>query len=282
MTVSRDLDAAEACLAGEAFALAEDPLELRLPPLDAHSALLDSATLRAVAALYLHGELEQAGVVPVAEMLAEARAQLALRGSGAARKLEDFARDMRSQYDLASRNRIFARLFGTGRAVLNGEGTPVNREFESLLAGLCLALRQVEIDYRFANVPAPARDVRLQQAASRLLGNLAMRPFGNAIVAGRRMQAQLRRALELLGDPEVWALVGGRGTWDTLAKLLGAEMPDVGRFVDRGRNGLRLLEWLAQVLPHLRTQALSPPLAPVGSPAFAWADVWLRASGIEG
>src|SRR5262245_27820953 len=133
-TLLRDLEAAEECLNGHARALAEDPLGLHLPPLDEAGDLPSAQTLRALAVLYLQGELEQAGLLPVAEMLAEARAQLALRSLAAARKLENFARQMSAQYDLASRNRIFARLFGTGRAVVNGDGTPVNRDFERLVA----------------------------------------------------------------------------------------------------------------------------------------------------
>lgn len=275
------LDDADGCLAVAPVALArpdDDPLAVRLPPLPPDAAF-DPRGVRALAALYLHSQLEQAGLLPAVEMLAEARDQLAVRTTAAA-KLEEFARGMPAQYDLPSRNRIFARLFGTGRAVLAGDGTPVNREFEHRLAGLCFAARQVEGEYRWATAPSAAAEVGVRQSATLLLANLSARPFAGTELAAARVQRQTRLAVDVLADPEVGRLVGGRGVWDTLGKLLGAELPDVGRFVARGQSGMRVLDWMGGRLPDLRSGG-GPPLAPPGSPLFGWAAEWLRATGLE-
>ena len=66
------------------FALAtveNDPLRLSLPPIigsGSSSTTPDSATLQVIATLYLQAELEQAGVIPVADMLADSRYQLSI------------------------------------------------------------------------------------------------------------------------------------------------------------------------------------------------------------
>ncbi len=51
-----------------------------------------------MAALYFQAELEQAGVIPVAEVLTDARFQLQVRDAEAAQRLEDFASDMQAHW----------------------------------------------------------------------------------------------------------------------------------------------------------------------------------------
>jgi hypothetical protein len=214
-------------------------------------------------------------------MLAQVRSRLAFASRKAAQKLEDFARHSRDWYDQENRDLIFARLFGLGRAAANAGGAMVNRDFQQRFVSLCLTIVRYSEDYRWGQVPGPAREAALRQVAIHLLINLGSRQFGNTVFAGRIIQEQLRHALELLNDPDIGAIFQARGLWNTLRKVLGTETPDVGRFVDRGQSGLRILNWLASIVSQLNaTPPYNPLLAP-DSPVFVWAATWLRASGIE-
>jgi hypothetical protein len=284
--LSGALAVADACLAppGPAALAADgDPLRLSLPPLDggAAGAVPTPEALRALAALYLQAELEQAGVIPVAEMLAAARAEFPPVGDTAVAKLEAFAEHARGLYDQHGRARVFARLFGLGPASTNADGAPVNRDFQLRFALLCAALLRYGEDYRLGRPPGPAREADLLRAAEDVLINLGPRQYGNTLPAGPRIQRQLKEAIDLLTDPDVERVFGSRGLWDTVRAVLGADAPDLGRFFDRGQNGLRLLRWLAEVLPRLGAGPGDGPLLAAGAPAFTWAAVWLRASGIE-
>ena len=127
---------------GESLALARVALAGRalLPPAGGTGAGFDAPTLDALGTLYLQAELELAGVIPAAEALAEARTSLDLPNERVAERLERFAQRQREWFDAASRNQLFARVFGTGPAATNDGGGIVNRDFEQRLVALCSAL----------------------------------------------------------------------------------------------------------------------------------------------
>jgi hypothetical protein len=278
------LRAATPAAAALAFGLAaEDPLRLNLPPLAGGGGLLPGPQfLRVAGSLYLHAELEQAGVVAVAELLAAERRALDLTSVRAAELLEDFARRARQWYDRDGRVRLFARLFGTGAAAARpGEGRDVNREFQQLLANLCGAVTGYSEQYRFRQRPTAAQEALVRQVANDLLVNLGARQYGNATAAATQIQDQLRRAIELLSHEGIAARFQARGMWDVLRKILGRETPDLGRLITRGQSGQRLFEWLASALPQITETPPTAPLLPAGSPVFALAASWLEASGFS-
>jgi hypothetical protein len=264
------------------LAAVEDPLRLDLPPmLTAAGQAPDAATLRVMATLYFQAELEQAGVIVVAELLAAARLTLGARGERVSRKLDEFAERGRHQwYDRQSRSLTFARLFGLGAAA-DPHGSSVNRDFQQRFATLCLALVNHQRDYFWSQTPGPTREASLREAATALLFNLGPRQYGNLPNAARLIQEQLRAAIDLLNDPDLAPLFGARGMWDVLRQVLGKETPDLGRLLTRGQTGLRLLDWLATVIPALSNTAPAGPLAPANSPVYTWAASWLAATGIE-
>ena len=276
----RSLLLAQACLAGPAVALNNngDPLGLNLPPLfDPGAGILPNAgALRALAALYLHAELEQSGLVLVAEALASERAVLRLNSEQAAAKLERFAEQQRDWFDRAGRLQLFARLFGLGGST----GQDGNHGFQQQFAQLCHVVSQIADDYRWSQTPGPIREAALRLSARAVLFNLGSRQFGNTLLAGRKIQAQVQAAIDIVDDPDIGGLVMGRGLWDTLRKILGDQAPDLGRLLSRGQSGQRLLTWLALALPELQRDPPSHPLLPAGSPAFVWAATWLEATGI--
>jgi len=89
----RAMALAAGCLRADAAVLAAaaaaDPLRLDLPPLPAGSrdASITPASLRALAALYLQANLEDAGIVTVAELLGQIL--LGRKGSPSIRGVEE-------------------------------------------------------------------------------------------------------------------------------------------------------------------------------------------------
>jgi hypothetical protein len=257
-------------------------LELYLPGLPGRGSgatLPSPAQLRAIAALYLQAELEQAGIIPLAESLVELRDNLPYLNPAGAALLEDFYRRQRDWYDRNRRDALFARVFGIGRGALNGYGPGSNRGFQQLFASLCSALVGYAEDMRWGQQPGPHREAILRVAALDLLGNLGPLAYGNTQPAAHDIQDQLQRAIDLLSHPDIGAVFQARGMWDTVRKAYGPKAPDLGRFVTRGQSGMRLLNWLADVLTQITRPRTGPRLAP-DAPVFSWAATWLQASGL--
>jgi hypothetical protein len=146
---------------------------------------------------------------------------------------------------------------------------------------LCLALVNYQRDYFWGQTPGPTREAALREAMTTLLFNLGPRQYGNLPSAARLIQEQLRTAIDLLNDPDLASLFGVRGVWEVLRQVLGRQTPDLGRLLTRGQTGLRLLDWLASVIPVLREPARANVLAPADAAVYTWAAAWLAATGIE-
>ncbi len=269
--LSSSLALAERALGTIALAAAEDPLGLDLPPRLTED-LPDGQTMSVIGSLYLFGELEEAGVIVAAELLADERDSFALPSAEAARRLDAFAQRRSEWPDRAARERLYARLFGATDA----PGAPVNREFHTRLGTLCHALASYGAAGRYGEHPAAAREIAVALSAQGLLEGLRVRGLGSAVAGARRAAAQTRQALELLDDPGIGVLVGGRGVWDTLARLFGAGAPDCRRLVDRGQSGQHVLGWAGAVFG-----ADAAPRPPIGAEVIRRAAIWLVASGVE-
>lgn len=269
------------CLRGNAAVLAAasaaDPLRIDFPPLPAGSrdAAITASALRVVAAMYLQANLEDAGLLAVAELFGQSRDQFRNLSADAARKLEPLARPSRDAYTRPQREAIFARLFGLGGAQQNA---PANHEFEQLLATLCVALDRCEVDLRLSAGVSAARQAELRYAASAVLFNLAPRQYGNTLLAAAAIDRQLRDAIAALSDRTILAQIGATTLWDAIRIVAGDAAPDLGRLLTRGQSGLTVLQWLAGVLA-----ALNAPAAPLVSRAdavFVSAAQWLQATGV--
>lgn len=254
----------------------DDPLRLDLPALQpSPTDFPPPATVRVFAALYLAAELEQAGVVPIAELLAEQRYSFDVASYQAAGKLEDFASRRHDWYDRAGRIQVYARLFGIGPGATNDAGSLVNREFVPLLATLCGALAR----YGDPGAATASSDADVRFATESLLRNIAPRALANTLLAARRLEDQIRHAVEILRDPAIGAVVGARTLQETIVRILGADAPDVQRLIDTGLAGQKVLEWLAVSLPRL-TAATPVPLLQPGDPVSVSATLWLHAAGV--
>jgi hypothetical protein len=259
-----------------------DPLRLDLPTLGPGSGEApNAATMRVFGSLYLAAELEQAGAVPIAELLAAERDTLNLTSYEAAAKLDDFATRAHQWYDRAGRVQLYARLFGIGPGATNDHGTVVNREFVSLLASMCRALAVYAQLSTGAGIVA-GLEATLVEAAQALLGNLAQRALGNTLLAARRIEDQVRHAIEILRDPAIGALVGARTFQETILNILGKDAPDVQRLIDAGAAGQKVLEWMADALPRLEAGSQHVVIVTLDDPVIVTAGLWLNAVGLAG
>ncbi len=258
------------------------PLQINLPPLGAGGGLgggIRPEALQVLASLYFQAELEQATIIPLAELLTESRYSLQLTDQSAAVLLEQFAEGMQERWLTRSiREQVFARTFGTGPALLDEPGAAVNRNFETLFAQFCQTLVRYEADARW-QAPGAAATVAVEMAAQQLIANLAQRQFGNTLTAAQRIQGQLQAALDLLSHPAIPRLFEARDVWSLIRSVLGADAPDLNRLVSRAQNGLRLLTWLAEHLGDIGNGRIGLVLSSSRDPII-WAAGWLQATGV--
>ena len=139
---------------------------------------------------------------------------------------------------------------------------------------MCHALASYGAAGRYGEHPAAAREIAVALSAQGLLEGLRVRGLGSAVAGARRAAAQTRQALELLDDPGIGVLVGGRGVWDTL-----------GALVRCGRTGLPSLrrprpERTARARVGGRSLAEGARRPPIGAEVIRRAAIWLVASGV--
>jgi hypothetical protein len=247
-----------------------DPLRLDLPALPGLRAAPEA--LQALGALYLAARLEEMGVLRAAEWLVAERAVLRVPVTTAA-KLEDAARRRTESIAREQRALLFARLFGLGSGV-GVDQAGANTRFEPLLAALCSAL--VTCGQRPAG-PTDGPHAAVVQAGLQLAGTAGQAYAGGVALAVPRLGDQLRRAIDLISDSGVGALVGARGFWPTLRALLGPSAPDLRRLLDCGRHGQHVLRWLAGAVRVMETPPAGPEITP---DAVTSAGAWLGACGL--
>ncbi|KRA75875.1 MULTISPECIES: hypothetical protein [unclassified Lysobacter] len=215
-----------------ALALSADPLDsaIDLPP-GAPNAM-DRAQLQAAAPLYFAAELEAAGLLPTAELIAGLFASGAITqplGPGA-QLINSFWRARRERLDVNERQAIFARVIETPY-------------FERLMAALCEAIV----------AQADGGDLRervaLETACASLGEFLALRVDPMANLAARDIVANINLALGFLRDRMLQAAFGVNSLWQLVA-IAGATQGQsaslIQRRVDQGRAGQTVLLWLAE------------------------------------
>jgi hypothetical protein len=264
----------------EAFAFQFEFAELgdiELPSSIAPAA--DRAHLHTVAPLYLAAELEAARLIPAVEMLAGIAISggLPIDRGEAASLLVQFWQGRHTRFTTAERQAFFARLFGASSgptlAVEGGE----NIDFEPLMIDLAEALYQLE--------PVPTlgsrfrAEIPLRLAAQRLAANLIPRSGGMAAFAARDLLRTLAEALAILKQEPVQQVLGARSVWAALRQMAQRylqEEVDVSTHVTRGKAGLAVLAWLAEVLPRVEDDATA--LVSPDHPVVGEAAAWLQAS----
>ena len=285
--ITETLAFAQECLHDVSIAAASvgyDPMEIQLPPLlspqPGAPPAISAEALGVFAAMYLESEIEQTGLISTTEILAAGRDRLAFNSVAAARRLDDFASPLHKYPARQARELIFARVFGTGQAAILERGNAINNGFEQLLANLCFALVQYSKDTNWNRPPNPAREAVVRRTATGLVLNLRARQFGNTLAAGAHIANMMQKAVAILSDPAVLAYFQTRTLWDTLRHLLGDRVPDLGRLLTRGQNGMRLLRWIAGILPQLTDEFQMRSVLGPNEPQYLWAAQWLEATGL--
>ncbi|WP_394826326.1 hypothetical protein [Pendulispora albinea] len=214
------------------------PLSIDLPPVV--SGELTPAALTHIGALYLFSQLDGAGVIVAVEALVEARGELALKDDRAAEELDKFAFDARGFPSRASREAVYARMFGQGgRASLDGSG---NHGFQPAMAAVCTEVLRLSERMRVAR-PAPSAGAfaPLGVAAERLLEGLGQHAGADAMRVSQRIHDVLARAIAILELQGVLSYFGARSVGAVVQAIVGTEGGSLGAAQRRGLAGQRVL-----------------------------------------
>jgi hypothetical protein len=156
-----------------------------------------------------------------------------------------------------------------------------NYDFQTKFANFCLALWRVGDNFTYQKKLSPMLDSAFKQTAADLLINLGSRRYGDIYEGSKRIQNQLSRAIALLEDEGIGNALQTKGMWNILRIVLSPNVPDFARLTTRGQSGLRLLNWLAAILPQVSNPNNTKPILEEISPVINWAEMWLEASGID-
>ena len=265
--------------AASAFAVALDELPgITLPP--AAGSDVDQAQLRAVSTLYLAAELEEAGVIPAAEALANlARSGgLPLDFGDAAPLIEQFWEGRNQRASPEERHAFFAGLFGT-YGDPSSPSRPINDGFEDRFIDLCESLYKLDGGSTAPVYNDVASQARVRATAQGILDNLAHAAGTMTVFIAQDILNTTRSALAMLGHAAIRAAFGGRTLWDVVATI-GSKMktpfPNHELHVRRGQSGMTILAWLADAAPAIAGGTAQ--LVALDSPAIAAAADWLEAS----
>lgn len=235
---------------------------------------VDAAQLRAIAALYLAAELEQAGVLPAVEDLTRLvrTGALSVDLGEATPLLERFWLARNERATRRERETFFAALFA-------GPSEDEGADFESLFVDLCEALYKLDEHATNSNWGGVAQQTRVRSAAGRLLDTLGRGTSGMAAFFATEVLDTLKSALQIVSHADVRRAFGVRGPEDVVgavARQVRRPAPrSWGLHVRRGRAGMTILAWLADAAALLDD---SRPLLGIDHPVVAAAVEWLELS----
>lgn len=239
----RALSLAATQVAGHERALARaldvDPGAIDLPA-GAPDAM-DAAALRAAGPLYFASELEAAGLLRCAELVAGLFASGAINQplGPVSQAIHAFWRGRRERLQADEREAIFARVVEAPH-------------FERLMAALCRAI-VAQADNAGADGLRPdlREHVGLGTAAQALAEFLSQRIDAMASIAARDVIDTLNLAIAFLRDRMLQAAFGTHSLWGLVATApsvdgaMTGNAATVQRHADRGRAGQTVLAWLA-------------------------------------
>jgi hypothetical protein len=213
-------------------------------PADA-SGTMDAATLRAAGPLYFAAQLESAGLLRCAELVAGLFASGAVTQplGPASQMLGTFWRTRRDRMEAGERESIFARVIEAPH-------------FDRLMGALCRAIVAQADNAGDAGLRPDLREqVGLAGAAQALARFLVQRIDPMASMAARDIVATINEAVGFLRDRMLQAAFGAHSFWGLVAMaasgdgLTPGSAGDAQRHADRGRAGQTVLAWLASSPP---------------------------------
>ncbi len=245
-------------------------------PVSAH---IDEAQLRALATLYLAADLEAAGLILSVDALAGlASTGLGIDLGGAEPLLADWWRRRHERATAAERSSFFSRLFGTATGPVAAEARP-NVRFEDCMLELCEAL------YKLDEIPTrdpyggSTQQARVRRAARALVENLGDAGGGITAFMAGEIIAALRQGFAIIGHPDLRGAFAARDVWGVVAGIARVARRPVAPpspHVRRGKAGMTVLAWLADVSEQLR--GVGGPLVAIGHPVVGAAIDWIEAT----
>lgn len=222
-----------------ARALVFDPGAIDLP--EGAPNAMDAAQLRAAGPLYFAAELEAAGLLRCAELVAGLFASGAITQplGPVAQSINAFWRGRRDRLEAGEREAIFERVLEPPH-------------FERLMGALCRAVVAQADNADDTGMRADLREqVGLAASAQSLAEFLAQRMDAMASIAVRDIVDTINEATGFLRDRMLQAAFGTHSLWALVATASASDggMPasaaSVQRHVERGRAGQSVLAWLA-------------------------------------
>ncbi|WP_372665935.1 hypothetical protein [Amycolatopsis kentuckyensis] len=244
------------------------------------AARIGEARLRALATLYLSADLESAGILPAVEALAglASTGAAAIDLGGAEPLLADWWRRRHDRVSAAERIAFFSRLFGTAHGPVAADAHR-NVGFEDRMLELCEAL------YKLDEIPTgdpyggTAQQARVHRAARDLAENLGEAGGGITAFMAGEIIASLRQAFAVIGHPDLRRAFAARDTWGVvagIARIARVRFEPPAPYVRRGRAGMTVLAWLADVSDRLGGPGAR--LAAIGDPVVGSAIDWIEAT----
>ncbi len=246
---------------------------------------LGKENVYAVQAIYFAYQLEQMRMFQVVECIVELDRQglLPLGPGPAAEALRRHAAGDR--LSAQERALIYGRVLGVPGGT-DDEVEP-NREFASLwlrfLVSVALYARRHALETLLAP-PAPA-NAHVRDAARALAANASASGGGSTPAIAQRLKAEVRAALQLLGDPQIEQAFGARDLWQVIDQVNRNELGgavNVTRYRTWAQAGSVALEWLAAHAtvicdPAQRAADVSPDNAAL----LQAVEQWLAVSGVQ-
>jgi hypothetical protein len=234
-----------------AQALVFDPGAIDLP--DGAPNAMDAAQLRAAGPLYFAAELETAGLLRCAELVAGLFASGAITQplGPVAQTINAFWRGRRERLDAGERTAIFQRVVEPPH-------------FDRLMTALCRAIVAQADNADATGVRPDLREqVGLGASAQALAEFLAQRVDAMASIAVRDVIDTINQAIGFLRDRMLQTAFGTHSLWALIATAPSSDgtapgsAADVQRHAERGRAGQTVLAWLATNYRHASV-ALDP------------------------
>lgn len=222
-----------------AHALVFDPGAIDLP--DGAPNAMDAAQLRAAGPLYFAAELEAAGLLRCAELVAGLFASGAINQplGPVAQSINAFWRGRRDRLEAGEREAIFNRVVEPPH-------------FERLMAALCRAIVAQADNADATGVRPDLREhVGLAVSAQALAEFLAQRVDAMASIAVRDIIDTINQAIGFLRDRMLQVAFGTHSLWALVATASSSDGMTAGsttaaqRHAERGRAGQSVLAWLA-------------------------------------
>lgn len=244
-------------------------------------ARIDKAQLRALASLYLAADLEPAGIIAAVETLAGLTAAGAIRVDlgGAQPLVAHWWQRRNERVGALERNAFFSRLFGTSAGPVSAE-TERNAAFEERMLDLCECLYKLDEISAHGGQGGTAQQARVRGAARALVENLGRASGGITAFLAAEIVEALKAAFAILGHRDLRGAFAARDVWavvGAIGRLARTRFRPAGPYIRRGKAGMTVIAWLAEVADQLAGTGRVPIVA-IGHPVVGSAIDWLEAS----